>query len=84
MGNIPRLARALEIPTTNYESCPASGAHSPQSCTHVHESPLTPPIDLTRRGDAGRAPAPPPALPLAPPGPTHVGKGGFGAPPMPS
>jgi hypothetical protein len=28
-GNSPRSARALEIPTTNCDSCPASAAHSP-------------------------------------------------------
>jgi hypothetical protein len=64
MGNIPRSIRALEISTTNCDSCPASASRSsPISSMHALIS-LLPPIDLACRRDAGRSPAPLPVSPL--------------------
>jgi hypothetical protein len=70
-GSIPRSTRALEIPTTSYDSCSASAARSPlipSTCVRVSFS------------STGRS-HPSTVSPLAPPGPSPTGKEGSSIPP---
>jgi hypothetical protein len=83
-GSIPRSTRELEIPTTSCDSCSASAVRSPLiPSTHMRVSSGSA-AGLTHRGDAGCMPTPLPVLSLAPPGPSPVGKGESGIPPMSS
>jgi hypothetical protein len=82
MGSMPKLTTTLKIPMTNYDSGPASvvrlslilskcaramSSFDDRSCPSV---------------GCGCVPTPLPELPLAPPGPSPVGKEGFCVPPM--
>jgi hypothetical protein len=79
--SMPKLTRALEIPTTSCYSHPTSAACLSLIHPRARGSLLVPSTGPTCRGDIVCVPAPLPVLPLAPLGLSPIGKGGSSVPP---